>query len=216
MKFIRRASRLSIVVYLLTSALVVVSANLTPPCSTITSRHDAIIVLGAGMMLDGTLNPASAERVVAGTELYLRGVAPTLHLTGGAGDPGPYRSGERMAALAMELGVDADRVTFEDASHSTLQNMLYSRHILESAQNVLLVSEGFHLMRSWASAKWAGADQVSICHSTRFRGGVLSLPSIKMILREAAAIWFNLLRATIWSGLRALNVKGDWLNEMLV
>ncbi len=216
MQRLRRMFLLGAFLYALTCVFVALTAIATPPCDSVNENADVIIVLGAGVTERGTLPEAATERVRAGVALYARGIAPRLHISGGAARPGHPSEGIQMADLALTLGVGRAALSQEARSRSTLQNMLFSRDVLMTAPRILVVSEGFHLARSWASAKWAGADQVTLCHSTPFRGSAPSLPSIRMILREAAAIWFNLPRAGIWSILNGLGMERDRIDDLLI
>lgn len=169
------------------------------------NQADVIIVFGAGMDPDGTLHRSATDRVEKGVTIYLAGNAPQIHFTGGRGAPGGPAAGEQMAALAQSLGVPKHAITHEDESQSTLQNALFSLPSIGNTHSAILVSEGFHLPRVAASTLWAGGPtRFQFAFSTRFRetrGANRSGPA-KMILREAAAWWFNAARAI------AFNVGG--------
>jgi uncharacterized SAM-binding protein YcdF (DUF218 family) len=156
---------------------------------------EVIVVLGAGMSADGTLHPPTIARVRHGVALYDQGLAPRLHFTGGSARPGGPGAGDQMAALAQALGVPAQAVSTENTSHSTLQNALFSAPGLVGTRHIILVTEGWHLPRSWASFRWAGSQRISLAMSERFGG---FRRAMTMIPREAAAIWFNAGRLLLW------------------
>ncbi|NSX55795.1 YdcF family protein [Parasulfitobacter algicola] len=155
---------------------------------------DVIVVLGAGMSADGTLHSSTKGRIEKAVQLYQTGVAPKMHMTGGRAVPDGPSAGDQMADYAIQLGVPRYAITAEDASLSTLQNALFSAPYLMSADRLILVTEGFHLPRAYLSFAWATDADIALAHSSKFRTG----SSVKLIIREAAAWWFNLGRLGLW------------------
>ncbi len=151
---------------------------------------------------DGTLHRSSILRVEAGVALWKAGAAPRVHFTGGMGKPGGPSAGSQMAALAQSLGVPENLTSYETRSLSTLQNALFSQPFISDADHIRLVTEGFHLPRSWVSFKWAAwhygirRPKISLTHSERLRAESpgARLPKLTMVLRETGAFWFNGLR----------------------
>src|SRR5262245_60149628 len=72
---------------------------------------DAIVVLGAGVLSDGTLVNESLRRAVHGIELFKRGLAPTLVFCGPPWQLGgsPTEADARNS-LAVRIGVPEDRI----------------------------------------------------------------------------------------------------------
>jgi uncharacterized SAM-binding protein YcdF (DUF218 family) len=178
------------------------------------ARTDVIVVLGAGMDPDGTLHRSSVLRVGRGVALYEAGLAPRMHFTGGEGTPGGPSAGEGMANLAIQMGVPAEATSWEGRSQSTLQNALFSQPMLAHAQRIRLVTEGFHLPRAWLSFRWAGDHEISLAFSERFRTATPNsrFPRVAMVLREAAAFWFNIGRVGAY-GVAGLMGVPDGLRE---
>ncbi len=167
---------------------------------------DVIICFGAGMRPDGTLAPASIDRVATCAQLYAAGVAPRVLTTGGTASPDGPSAGGQMAALAQDYGVPATDLIVEGRAQSTLQNGLFSLPLISDAQRIIIVSEGFHLPRSWASLRWAawqlGRDQPDISlvmSNTVRRDPVSGRINHRIILRETLALWFNAARAMAYS-----------------
>jgi len=168
---------------------------------------DVIIVLGAGMDTDGILHSSTILRVEKGVALFHQGAAPRMHFTGGRGRVDGPAAGDMMARLAITLGVGDGAITHEDESLSTLQNALFSMPMLQNAKRIILVTEGFHLPRSWASFKWAAFNSgnrfdIALARSTAFRAKSPNLryAPVSMVVREALAWGFNTLRAVAWQG----------------
>ncbi len=215
MRFLWRLTKIFAIIYIFTAAIIAVFAiaqSMAEPDNI--APADFLVVLGAGMNSDGTLHESSKLRVIKAVELFQAGAAPMLLFTGGrAIETGPS-SGSMMAQLAVNLGVPPVAIITETRSLSTLQNALFSMPKMASARRIIIVTEGFHLPRSWLSFKWAMAQigqnvDLALAHSTVFRktGNWQSGP--KLLAREALAFWFNLGRASLWQAVGLLNVADE-------
>jgi uncharacterized SAM-binding protein YcdF (DUF218 family) len=177
-----------------------------------TEPAQVLIVLGGDMEADNTLGPQTRQRVEAGVALFQAGAAPRIHFTGGSeADPG---AGEQMRALAVSLGVPAAATSAESRSQSTLQNALLSRPVLGplADEPVMLVTDGFHLARAWASFRWAGYRPVRLAAASAF--GPSPVPDqLRSLARETLAWWFNLPRVAAYEA--TLLVRGTAPVEML-
>ncbi len=109
---------------------------------------DAIVILGAKLRADGTLSGALEERVAAGVELWKRGAAPIVCVTGG-GPPGRVEA-EAMARRARELGVPDEALRIESEAANTGDNARLAARLLaaDGCQTVWIVSQPFHLLRA--------------------------------------------------------------------
>jgi uncharacterized SAM-binding protein YcdF (DUF218 family) len=132
-------------------------AQYPPPAIGPTDRYDAIVVLGGGVDNKGTLRPTveltsySRSRTTCGVDLYMRGYAPKLVLTGGDGSI--FRSGPKaapeMKRWAHRLGVPNDAMVTEEEARTTYEDAAGTKRILGSA-SILLVSSASHLPRATA------------------------------------------------------------------
>ena len=170
-------------------------------------KADAIICLGAGMDGAGTLDRAALTRVDRCVQLFEAGLASTIVFSGGiAREDGPNAGGQ-MARYAQSLGVPADQTIIEGRAQSTLQNALFSLDLVPDAQDIILVTEAFHLPRSWASFHWArwemGLPNNKTFHLVMSQDVRRIQPDNKtgwmILLRESIAIWFNAARALAYS-----------------
>ncbi|WP_180957713.1 YdcF family protein [Neptunicoccus cionae] len=193
----RRALAVFLSVYLGTVVFITGFATLQPLWETEQPKADLIVVLGGGMSADGRLHRSTTVRVDRGIALHQAGAAPKILFTGGALVEGAPAAGHQMARRAMDQGIDAAAILIEDQSHSTLQNALFSRTDWQNASHIILVTEGFHLPRSWASFKVFGAREITLIHARRFRGDSIKGGAI-MVLRESLAYWFNATRYLVW------------------
>lgn len=152
-------------------------------------RTDAAVVLGFGLLRDGSPSPVFVARIARGVELHQRGLTSRLLFTGGVG---AYGRAESLVAVdvARELGLDPSLTLFEDRSHTTRENMIEAARVLRehglADGPVAIVSDGFHLARSRRLARDAGLDPVMVAALTpawkdRRR-------ALRWVLREAAAL----------------------------
>ena len=120
---------------------------------------DVIIVLAGNAAKNSSLNGQTGLRLEKAVELYEAGAAPKIVVTGGGEPPVAVQ----MRDTAVEAGVPESDIIVEDASHSTLQNALFSADIedLDKSGRVLLVTHRYHLPRAWASFRWAGFTDVT-------------------------------------------------------
>lgn len=164
-------------------------------------KDAVIVVLGAGVRPDGSANRASLQRVEAGARLVLSGQGARMVITGG-GDP--FAVAVPMAAAARAMGVDPAAITVETASRSTLQNALFT-HDLVGDVPAILVTQRFHLPRSWASYRWAGFTDLTLYASDpapeRLSRGVA-----RQLLLEGVKWPVNVARAGAASAAQALGV----------
>lgn len=127
------------------------------PSLTQGQRFDAIVVLGGGVLEQGTLRPIadltplSRNRTTCGVDLYQQGFADKLVLSGGNGyafKDAPKDAPE-MKRWAKRLGVSDHAIVTEEESRTTYENATGTKQLLGSA-SILLVSSASHLPRAAA------------------------------------------------------------------
>lgn len=111
-------------------------------------RADVIVVLGAAQY-DGRPSPVLRARLDHAIELYRRGIAPAMILTGGVGVGDTISEAEVARRYASRHGVPLQSIWIERSGLSSDQSMttvsrLMSRHGFGSA---VLVSDPFHMLR---------------------------------------------------------------------
>ncbi len=152
-------------------------------------RVDVAIVLGFGLLRDGSASPVFVARIARAVELHQRGLVKHLLFTGGVG---AYGRAESLVAVevARALGVDARDTLFEDRSHSTRENMFEAARVLRErgleGASVAVVSDGFHLARSRRLARDAGLDPLMVAAITP--AWTDRRRAARWVLREAAAL----------------------------
>ena len=118
----------------------------------------ALVVLGGGVApateRSADINLyAAADRVWYAARLFHAGKAPLLVLSGG-GTPGRdlFSEARAMAILLQDLGVPAQAMVLEDASHNTRENAAFTAPLLKARGigRILLVTSALHLPRAQA------------------------------------------------------------------
>lgn len=186
MRRVRRVLRLMVIFYAATLALVL-GANWFWPRDNAPGPAAQVICLGGGM-LQGVLAEDSLMRAQRCGALILAGQADRVILTGSG-------AGTLMADHIRSMGVAENAILVEPASRSTLQNALFTSRITETDVPVIVVSDAYHLPRSWVSFRAMGFDEVYLASSEAM------VDRTRPLLREVSAIWFNALRLLIYAGL---------------
>lgn len=136
---------------------------------------DAAVVLGCRLERDGGLSPVGEERVAAGVEVWRRGLAPVLALTGGSDVLASSRvaEAEAMARRARALGAPDSALRIEPSSRNTADNARFTAKLLlpEGRQRVWIVTQPFHLRRALFWFRRAGFDPLGwhIADSLQYR-----------------------------------------------
>ncbi len=149
---------------------------------------DAIVILGAPVRPDHSLPPVTEERVRTGVELYRRGLAPVILVTGGhcpRGHEHTRAEAEGMARWVRAAGVPESDLRVDRKATSTRENAARAAEILfpEGRRRVWLVTQPFHLRRAVMLFERAGFEPLGHL----IEGGVqdrLGATSLKWIVRE--------------------------------
>jgi uncharacterized SAM-binding protein YcdF (DUF218 family) len=122
-----------------------------------TGNAGAIVMLGARVLPSGHAAPALQYRAQRAAELYLAGRAPLVIFSGGSARGLPSE-GRIARDLALAAGVPESGCLVEDQSHSTYQNAVLTLPLLKARgiDEVLLVSDGYHLLRARAQFERLG------------------------------------------------------------
>jgi len=130
---------------------------------------DCILVLGAGLLPDGSPSLMLAERIRTGTELYARGAAPKLLMSGDHTRP-EYDEVNAMKDAALAAGVPSADVFMDHAGVNTYNSMYRAKSIF-GAKRVIVVTQAYHLSRALYIAKRLGLEAVGVaCDTRRYAG----------------------------------------------
>lgn len=148
--------------------------------------EDAVIVLGAGVHGETPSHPL-AMRLRAAKKYYDKNPDAYVIVSGGQGFQESISEAEAMEKYLISLGVPEDKIIKEDKSHSTADNMAFSKEILDEMFNegysVTVVTNNFHIYRAVGIAKEAGLENV-----THYHAGLKWYSLVPCYLRESLAV----------------------------
>jgi uncharacterized SAM-binding protein YcdF (DUF218 family) len=109
---------------------------------------DAIVVLGAAQY-EGKPSPVLKARLDHAAELWARGLAPRMIVTGGRGVGDTTSEAAVGMRYLVQRGVPADSIAMDVEGLTTSQSMEAVRRLLgaKSYPAVILVSDPFHMLR---------------------------------------------------------------------
>ena len=134
---------------ILTTRNSVVSADEAAP-------SDCILVLGCGLFNDGTPGRMLTRRLDTAIDLYKKGVAPKLLMSGDHGQEG-YDEVNAMKRYAVEHGVPAEDIFMDHAGFCTYDSMVRAREIF-GIETLTVVTQPYHLYRSIWNARGKGME----------------------------------------------------------
>ncbi|GAA2070542.1 YdcF family protein [Williamsia deligens] len=151
------------------------------PLPGIIGPRTAIVVLGYGLMPDGSMRDELTARMQAAWLQAIAAPWSTVIVSGGAPHAGMTEA-VVMRNWLVGRGIPASRIVVEDRSGSTVQNAINSTSIARSRGlgNAILVSSANHLRRAVADFTMAGLPVVGA--TTQFDGW---LPELIPPLRSA-------------------------------
>ena len=109
---------------------------------------DAILVLGAAEYR-GKPSPVLEARLNHALFLYLKGMAPHIITTGGAGGDPVFTEGSVGRAYLTQRGVPPEAIIVERQSESTAQSVAAVAEITRrmNLKSAIVVSDGYHIFR---------------------------------------------------------------------
>ena len=121
---------------------------------------ECIMVLGASVNPDGTPSPMLQDRLETGIELYNRGVAPKLLLTGDNGQI-EYNEVGAMKNYAVNAGVPEEDIFLDHAGFSTYDSVYRASYVF-GVESMVAVTQEYHLFRTLHGCKKMGIEAVGI------------------------------------------------------
>ncbi|WP_457947253.1 YdcF family protein [Pseudarthrobacter sp. alpha12b] len=163
-------------------------------------RHpEYVVILGSGLNGE-SVPPLLASRLDAAVRLYRGkhgGSIKALIPSGGQGRDELLPEGTAMARYLQRKGVPADRIIVEDRATTTMENLDFSRDLMERPDApVTVVTSSYHVFRAAMFTRRAGLR----AHVTGARTAGYFIPSA--FLREFIAIlatyrWINLVSCAV-------------------
>ena len=127
--------------------------------------HDAVIILGAGLVRLDQIPVVLRQRLDVALIYLNENPNSVAVVTGGLGAQATITEAYAMGSYLIERGIAPERVIFEDWSTSTQENLGYARQLLDShfggqEYTVVVVTNDFHLPRARILAWQAGLTAV--------------------------------------------------------
>lgn len=126
---------------------------------------DAVVVLGASVMPDGTPSDILKSRLDQGIALYFAGAAPKIIVSGDNGTES-YNECWAMKRYAISRGVPSEDVFCDHAGFSTYETMYRAHHVF-GAERVVIATQTYHLYRAIFDAKGVGMEAVGVSEDDR-------------------------------------------------
>ncbi|SNT09436.1 DUF218 domain-containing protein [Anaerovirgula multivorans] len=122
-------------------------------------KSDVIIVLGCRLWGDQP-SPMLAYRLDKALELYDKGYASKIIVSGSQGEDEWVTEAVAMKSYLENKGVDSEVIFKEENSFSTFENLYYSKEIMdqEEFKSAIIVTNSFHVHRSLMIANRLGMD----------------------------------------------------------
>ncbi len=225
-RWLRRLSLISLILIIMLGSpfvghnLISILEAWHPPVDPSTLRKaDAIVVLSGGVAPKGSLRPTTEpsqitkERMLCGVDLYARGLAPSVILSGGDASivgHGPVEA-EAMKGFAVRLGVPDQALVVETHSRTTYENAVEVRRLIQPSTSVLLVTSAFHMPRAQYLFHQQGIQ------SMPYPCGYLSRnsPSLAwtwnpfLLIPTSSGLWINSLAISEFIGLLVYSLGGS-------
>lgn len=161
-----------------------------------TQTNDAryIIVLGAGLKGDN-MGQVLESRCQKGLEYLKNNKNTDVICSGGQGVNEVVPESVPMAKYYREHGIPDNRILLDEKSKTTIQNLEYSKDILEkyNAQNdrIIIVTSSFNILRAKMIAKKLNLNAQYLGSNSKFRFNV------NYSIREFGAIIYNFIELNI-------------------
>ena len=131
---------------------------------------DCIILLGAGVWGDNP-SPMLEDRLLKGIELYNKGVAPKIIMSGDHGQK-EYDEVNIMKEYAINEGVPSEDVFMDHAGFSTYESIYRAKEIF-GVKKVVIVTQEYHLYRAIYIANKLGIKAYGVNADPRDYAGQL-------------------------------------------
>jgi len=140
-------------------------------------KQDFIIVLGAGLVGGDKVSPLLANRIQRAIDFYYQQRKSTRHpvkliMSGGKGTDEEVAEAVAMKRYALHHGIQEDDILIETNSTTTLENMEFSKEIIDRYEivkpNVIFSSNNYHIFRAGIFARMAHLKAEGIGAKTAF------------------------------------------------
>ena len=125
----------------------------------ITKDIDCILVLGAGVWGDKP-SPMLEDRLLAGIDLYKRGVSSKIIMSGDHGRK-DYDEVNIMKQYAINMGIESSDIFMDHAGFSTYDSIYRAKEIFK-VKKIVIVTQEYHLPRALYIANKLGLEAYGV------------------------------------------------------
>ena len=142
---------------------------------------DAILVLGAGLR-NGKPSPILKDRLDTAIKLYKDGVSKRIIVSGDHGKK-YYDEVNVMKKYLIDNGIDSNNIFMDHAGFSTYDSIYRAKYIFQ-ANDIVIVTQKYHLYRSLYIAKRLGLNAVGVSATLRDYSGSLKFEAREILARD--------------------------------
>lgn len=148
---------------------------------------DAVLVLGAYVLPDGTPSSMLYDRLTVGYELWEAGNAPKVIVSGDHGQV-EYDEVNAMKAFLKDKGIPGQDVFMDHAGFSTYESLYRARDIFQ-ADRVIIVTQQYHLQRAVFIARELGLEAYGVACDRHDYGPVMTKYRLREMLARNKDYW---------------------------
>ncbi len=146
-----------------------------------TDNADCILILGAGVK-NGKPTPMLRDRLLTGIELYEKGAAKKIIMSGDHGSS-DYDEVNIMRLFAVERGIPEEDIFMDHAGFSTYDSVYRAKKVFE-ANNIIIVSQKYHLYRALYISEKLGVKACGVSANLNKYGGQLKREIREILARD--------------------------------
>ena len=147
------------------------------------AEADYLIVLGC--QVNGTApSRMLRQRIDAAADYLIAHPDSVAIVSGGMGSGERITEAECMFGCLTAAGIHPERIIIEDKATSTMENLRFSRELMNEEATAAIVSNEFHLYRAGQMAASLGLDAALIPADTEY-----PILTASYTLREILAVW---------------------------
>ncbi len=146
-----------------------------------TDNADCILILGAGVR-NGKPTPMLRDRLLTGIELYEKGAAKKIIMSGDHGSS-DYDEVNTMRLFAVERGIPEEDIFMDHAGFSTYDSVYRAKKVFE-ANNIIIVSQKYHLYRALYISEKLGVKACGVSANLNKYGGQLKREIREILARD--------------------------------
>ena len=156
--------------------------SIVSPAEAAAFGADCILVLGAGLLPDGSPSLMLGERIRTGVDLYEAGVAPKL-LMSGDHSRSDHDEVNAMKDAALARGVPSADIFMDHAGFATYDSF-YRAGAVFGVKKVVVVTQAYHLPRALWIARALGLEAVGVACDTRRYAGQFNRDVREILARD--------------------------------